>query len=221
MAMNKRGGGRLALLALLALVVPACRKELVGAPTLFSDGFNNVFPGTGWTTPAITGSATAAVDSGSGYPAPSLKMTTTAVTSTVTTDSTTAFRNPSLTITVQMANLSPAATEQGTGMISILDATPAVVASASWNNATGLITLHINGGAADASVALAADGTFHRLVFSVTAMGTATWSLDGASASVTQTLFPAGMLKVELGASFGTGTAWPSFFFDNINVTSP
>ena len=30
-----------------------------------------------------------------------------------------------------------------------------------------------------------------------------------------------GLLKIELGATFGTGTAWPSFFFDEISVTSP
>jgi hypothetical protein len=207
--------------AMLGVLASSCGHSVKVTPPLFADGFDGTFPGTGWTAPAITGSATAVIDAGTGSPAPSLKMSTTAVTSTVKTDTTTAFSNPSLTISVSMADLSSAATEQGTGMISILDATPAVVASASWDNTTGNITLHINGGAADAQIALAADGTFHRVVFSVSPTGTATWSLDGAAASVTQTAFPAGMLKLELGASFGTGTVWPSFFFDNVSITSP
>jgi hypothetical protein len=221
MAMKTHPGIRLGLLALMGLLLPACGQSLVVAPTLFTDGFNSGFPGTAWTAPVITGIATVAVDSGSGFPAPCLKMTTTGITSTVKTDSTTAFSNPSLTLSAHMANLSSATTQLGTGTISILDATPAVAAFASWDNATGLITFHINGGAADASVALAADGNFHRIVFNVSSAGTASWSLDNAAAAVSQTLFPAGLLKVELGAGFGTGTAWPSFYFDNINATSP
>jgi hypothetical protein len=221
MAMKTLPGCRLGLLALLGLLLPACGKDLIVAPTLFTDGYNSGFPGTAWTAPVITGSATVAIDSGSGFPAPCLKMTTTAVTSTVKTDTTLAFNNPSLTLSAHMANLSTATTQLGTGTLSILDATPAVVAFASWDNATGLITFHINGGAADASVALAADGNFHRVVFNVNSAGTATWSLDNAAAAVSQALFPAGLLKVELGAGFGAGTVWPSFFFDNVNATSP
>jgi hypothetical protein len=120
-----------------------------------------------------------------------------------------------------MAALSGGATQLGSASVSILDATPAVVASATWNNATGVITFHINGGAADVTAPVASDGNFHRLVFNVAASGTASWSFDGGAALVTQAGFPAGLLKIELGASFGAGTAWPSFFFDEITVTSP
>jgi hypothetical protein len=120
-----------------------------------------------------------------------------------------------------MANSSVLATELGTGTVSILDSTPAVVASATWNNAAGTITFHINGGAADSTVTPALDGAFHRILFHVASNGTATWSFDNGAALVTQAGFPAGLLKVRLGASFGAGTAWPSFFFDDVNVTTP
>ncbi len=212
---------RLGALVLALALIPACSGGKKVSPTLFSESFNSGFPTTNWTTPVVTGSATAAADLANGFPAPSLKMSATGATSSVRTDTTSSFNNPSVTVSVAMAALSGAATELGSGSVSILDATPAVVASATWNNATGLITVHINGGAADATAAAAADGNFHRLVFNVTAAGTATWSFDGGAALVTQAGFPAGLLKVELGATFGAGTAWPSFFFDEISVTSP
>jgi hypothetical protein len=119
-----------------------------------------------------------------------------------------------------MADVSSAMTELGTGTITIFNATPASLAFASWDNTTGKITFHINGAADVLSGVLAADGTFHRVVFSVNTAGTATWSLDNGVPLLTQAI-PAGMLKLELGASFGTGTAWPSYLFDNVTVTSP
>jgi len=186
-------------LVLALVLIPACGGGKKVSPTLFSESFNSGFPTTNWTAPVVTGSATAAVDLASGFPAPSLKMSTTAATSSVKTDSTASFTNPSVAVTAAMANLSGAATEQGSGSVSILDATPAVVASATWSNTTGLITFHINGGAANATVAAAADGNFHRLVFNVSGAGTATWSFDGGAALVTQA----------------------GFFFDEITVTSP
>jgi len=212
---------RLVSLVLVLALIPACTDGKKVSSTLFSESFNAGFPATSWTTPVVTGSATAAIDSGNGFPPPSLKMSTTAATATVKTDTTSSFNNPSVTIAADMATLSGAATELGSGSLSILDATPAVVASATWNNATGLITFHINGGAADATAPAAADGNFHRLVFNVTSSGSASWSFDGGAALVTQAGFPNGMLKIELGATFGTGTAWPSFFFDEISVTTP
>ena len=212
---------RLGGLVLVLLAVPACGRGKEVAPTLLSEGFNGAFPGTTWTAPVLTGTATAQPDGGNGFPAPSLKMSTTAATASATTQTVMAFNNPSLTLAVHLADLSGAATELGSGAISILDATPAVVASATWNNATGMITFHINGGAADATIAAAADGTFHRFVFNVSAAGMATWSFDNGAAAVTQAGFPAGLLKIQLSASFGTGTAWPSFFFDNVSASSP
>jgi hypothetical protein len=209
---------RLALLVLALALIPACSGGKKVSPTLFSESFNSGFPTTNWTTPVVTGSASAAIDSGTGFPPPSLKMSTTAATSSVKTDTTSSFNNPSVTISVDMAALSGGTTSSGS--VSILDATPAVVASATWMNAPAQITFHINGGAADNIVPAALDGNFHRLVFSVSSSGVATWSFDGGSALVTQPGFPAGMLKVELGATFGAGAS-PSFFFDEITVTTP
>lgn len=205
----------------LALLLPACG----GSPRrfgqiLFSESFDGAFPGAAWTAPAVTGSAGAAPDTGTGFPAPSLKMSTTGATATVRTTSVLTFNNPPLTISLTMADLSAAMTDAGTGTVRILDTTPAVVASASWDNTTGRITFHIAGAADATSAALAATGTFHRLVFVVSSGGAGSWSLDGAPALVSGAV-PAGMLTLELGASFGGGAAWPSFFFDNVVVTSP
>lgn len=213
--------GRIGLVALAGLLLPACGNELKTSPNLFSEGFNGSFPGTSWTSPTNTLSPTVEIDGANGFPAPSLKITTATPGAASRTQTTASFDNPNLTISVQIAAQSGGATEIGTGTVAILNATPTTVAFASWNNATGLITFHINGGAVDQTFAVTADTTFHLLTFHVDVLGTATWSIDNGAALVTQPSFPAGMLKVELGATFGAGTAWPSFFFDNINVTQP
>jgi hypothetical protein len=211
---------RLGALLLAAAVIPACSGGKRVAPTLFSEGFDAGFPSTNWSAPVVTGSATAAVDGANGFPAPSLKMSTTAATATVKTDTLSSFNNPSVTFSLTMATLSGGTTQLGSGSVSILDATPAVAASASWDNATGLVTFHIVG-ATDATAPLASDGNFHRFVFSVGSTGTASWSLDNGAPMVTKAAFPGGLLKIELSALFGAGTAWPSFFFDNVVVTTP
>ncbi len=118
-----------------------------------------------------------------------------------------------------MADVSSATTQIGSGTVTILDSTSATVASVSWDNTTGKITFHITGATDVQSAALAADGTFHRIVLGVSSGGVATWALDGAG-QLTQSIAP-GMLKLQLGATFGTGTAWPAFYFDNVSVTSP
>lgn len=209
---------QLGVLAILAVLSPACGgggSKKIAAP-LFQDSFVGAFPGTNWTAPVITGSATAAIDLATG----SLKMTTTAATASVKTTTTMAFNNPTVTFSVTMADLSAAMTELGTGTITIFNATPVSIAFAAWDNATGKITFHINGAMDVLSGVIPANGNFHRIVFSVNAAGTATWTLDNGAALVSQAI-PAGMLKLELGATFGTGSAWPSFFFDNVVVTSP
>jgi len=211
---------RLALLAVVGVAIPACGKGIRVSPTLFTDNFNGVFPGTNWTAPALTGSAAVQIDSATGNPMPSLKMTTTATASTASTDTTTAFNNPNLTISVHAAVLSATPSLAGTATISIVDATPAVIASAAWDNATGNVTFTITGTAPVVVAAPAADGGFHRFVFNVSAGGTGSWSLDGGAAAITQAVAP-GMLKVRLGAAFGAGTAWPDIFYDTVNVTSP
>lgn len=210
----------LALVA-LGILAPACGNSTqVGGSMLLGDGFDAGFPNGNWTPAALTGSATVAFDSGTGFPAPSIKMTTTAATATAAITTVLAFSNPNVTISVAIADLSTSMTQVGTGTITIFDATPSSVATASWDNTTGMITFHINGATDVQSGVIAADGTFHRIVFSVSSGGMATWMLDGGSALLSQGL-PAGPLKLQLGASFGAGTAWPSFFFDNVTVTSP
>src|SRR5436190_9602021 len=159
---------RPASLVLALLLIPACSGDKKVSPTLFSESFNGGFPSTNWTAPVVTGSATAAADLANGFPAPSLKMSSTGATASVKTVSNLSFNNPSVTVSASMAALPGEKTQLGSGSVSILDASPAVVASAIWNNATGLITFHINGVAADATAPAASDGNFHQLVFTVT-----------------------------------------------------
>jgi hypothetical protein len=212
---------RISLVAAAGLLLPACGKDFKSGSQLFLEGFNGTFPGTSWTTPVTTGTPTVATAGTTGSPAPSLEMTTTTATASARTETVLAFSNPNVTLSVNMAAQSSATTEIGTGTVSILDSTPAAVAFASWNNATNLITFSIIGGSADQTVAVTADSTFHRLTFNVSATGTASWSIDNQAPLVTRAAFPPGPLKVELGSTFGAGTAWPSFFFDLVNVTSP
>jgi hypothetical protein len=213
---------RIAAVVLVAVILPACGKSFRVAPTLFTDGFNGAFPGTAWTGPTLTGPATAAIDGATGLPAGSLEMTSPGPTAgTAETDTVLAFSNPNVTISVHMAAFSGGAGEIGTGVVSILDSTPAVVATATWNNATNQVTLSIPGGSADSIQTVTRDGTFYRLVFNVNSAGTASWTFNNGSILVNRALFPAGMLKVRLSSSFGTTAPLPSFFFDNVNVTSP
>lgn len=216
-----RSWRRFGVLALVAALSPACgggSKRV--QPPLFQDSFAGSFPGTSWTAPAVTGAATAAIDPATGSPMPSLKITATAAAATAKTTTTMAFNNPTVTFSLMVADVSSATTQLGTGTVTIFDMTPASIAFASWDNATGKITFHINGAADAQSGALPADGSFHRIVFSVNATGTATWALDNGAAIVSQAV-PAGTLKLELGGTFGAGAAWPSFFFDNVSVTTP
>lgn len=221
MTIGTPGARRAAVAVLAVLLLPACGKGIRVSPSLFSEGFNGAFPGTAWTAVSTTGAAPAVtLDGATGFPAPSLEMTTAAPTGTARTETVTAFSNPNLTVSVHMAAQSAAATELGTARVAILDATPAVVATATWDNATNLITFQILGSATPSAV-VTRDSTFYRVVFNVNSAGTATWSFNGGAPVVTQAAFPAGMLKVELSSSFGAGAAWPFFFFDNVNVTSP
>jgi hypothetical protein len=218
---TKTWAWRIAAIAVAAMLIPACSKGIQAAGFLMLEGFG-VFPGTNWTGPSTTNGATAALG-GVGSPAPALEMGVgTTLPSTASTTTTLAFNNPNVTISVHMASLALAAGDTGVGTISILDSTPAVIATASWNTTSDLLTLHINLGTADVTVPLTADGTtFHRIVFNVDSAGTASWSVDNAAPVVTRALFPAGMLKVQLDAAWTTGTTFAVFRFDNVNVTSP
>ncbi len=208
---------RLALLAAAALVVPACGKHRTGPNDLFSDGFGGAFPGTSWTTPVVGGTGSAAVDGTVGNPAPSLALTGAANNGDVTTETTLAFTSPPLTVSVQMAV--PAA-GRGIGTVSIVDASPAVVASAAWDADAGTLDFEI--GATAVSVAApAADGAFHTLSFSVDASGNATWFLDG-SVQLAGTGFPAGDVTVRLSGDWpGGGGAFATLLIDNVRVMAP
>jgi hypothetical protein len=212
---------RIALIAAAGLLLPACGEDFKSGSTLFAERFNGSFPGTSWTTPVLTGGATVTIDGTTGNPAPSLKMTTSSATASAKTNTIMGFNNPNVTVSVHMAAQSSSTTEVGTSTVAILDQTPAVVATATWDNTTNLITFHINGGSADQTVAVTANSTFQRVVFNVNAAGLASWSFNSGAALVTRPGFPAGILQVELSSTFGAGTAWPSFFFDFVNVTSP
>ena len=212
---------RIALIAAAGLLLPACGDDFKSGTTLFAERFNGSFPGTSWTTPVITGSATVAIDGTTGNPAPSLKMATTAATASAKTNTILGFTNPNVTISVNMAAQSSSTTEVGTSTVAILDQTPAVVATATWDNTTNLITFHIDGGSADQTVAVTANSTFQRVLFNVSTSGVASWSFNNGAPLVTRPAFPPGVLQVELSSTFGAGSAWPSFFFDFVNVTTP
>jgi hypothetical protein len=98
-----------------------------------------------------------------------------------------------------------------------------VVASASWNVASGgTLTLKV-GGVGDLMIAApAADLLFHRLVFTLTAGGRGTWTLDNGPVLHSDSgLTPAFPLTLELGATYPAGTGFALFYFDNVVVTSP
>jgi len=218
---SKRGfAGRLLAFAVLVWIGSACSGDIRVPAPLLSEGFNGAFPGFNWTTPTLTGSGQAPTIVGSGNPAPGLRFTVSAPTGTSSTATTDSFNNPNLTISVQEAVTSVPAGSNGSSSISILDSTPAVVGTATWDNATGTVAFTIAGVPALATSPLTSDGTMHTFKFNVDAAGDASWILDGATKQ-TVTLFPAGLLTLQLSTSFGTGSSWPSFLFDNITVTSP
>lgn len=209
---------RLAAMAFAVLLLPACKATKTPTVLLFEQF--GTFPGTNWTTPAPTGSATAVKDVLNGHTdPPSLRMTASSTGSSVTTETTASFNAPSVSFAVHMA-ADTAGGSDGIGTITIRDVVAASVASVTWNETTNILTLTI--GATSVPIATpSAMLVFHRLLFSVTGGGTATWTLDNGVPLVTVQNFPAGPLTLELGASFPSGTSWASFYFDNVNITSP
>jgi hypothetical protein len=211
---------RLALFAALVWIGSACGGDrFVGAP-LLTEGFNNTFPGANWTAPTTTGAATTQIVN-TGDPVLTFATTGPAA-STSETTTLASFNNPNLTIAVQEAVDSATPGLAGVSTISIVDASNAVVATAAWDNSTptGNVSFTIANLPAPSTATLPADGSFHTFKFNVDSAGTATWTLDGATKQNTVN-FPAGMVKLRLSASFLAGSAWPSFSFDNISVTSP
>jgi hypothetical protein len=212
--------GRLLAFAVLVWIGSACGGNVSVPAPLLSEGFNGAFPGANWTAPVKTGAGVDPTIIGTGNPAPALQFSIAAPTGTSSTTTTASFNNPNLTISFQEAVTSATPALNGVSTVSILDATPAVVATAIWDNAAGTVAFTIAGVPALATSALASDGVIHTFKFNVDASGNATWTLDGAMKQSVAP-FPAGMLKVRLSAAFGTGASWPTFLFDNVMVTSP
>jgi hypothetical protein len=210
---------RLALFPALVLIVSACTGgRSVGAP-LLTEGFNSTFPGANWTVPMTTGSGTSTQIVNTGNPVLTFSTTGPLASSSETT-TLASFNNPNLTIAVQEAVSSATPSLAGISTISIVDGTNAVVATAAWDNATGAVAFTITGTPAGATSVLPSDGSFHTFKFSVDSTSAARWALDGGAKQV-KAAFPTGMMKLRLSASFPAGSAWPSFSFDNISVTSP
>lgn len=219
------------LLLAAALLIPACGDGSKGsapatgvssASVLFSEKFETVFPGSQWTPALMTGTgASAIVDGSAGAPAPSLAMTLTDGPSSIGTSTVTAFSSSSLTVSVQM---SASSADEGIGGIGIFDSAGQPIAVAEWHPASpSAITLRILGttlGVTPPSPGAA----FHTFVFSVTASGDASWTIDGAAIpAMTQSGFPTDMVNVNLYASTAstTATTFAVFRFDNVIVTSP
>jgi hypothetical protein len=211
--------GRLLAFAGLVWIGSACGGNISVPAPLLSEGFNGSFPGANWTTPVSTGTTTTQIV-GVGNPAPGLQFSISAPTGTSTTTTTASFNNPNLTISFQEAVTSVSAGLMGNSTVSILDGTATVVASVDWSNTSNQIVYSISGTTLAAVPAPASDGVIHTFKFNVDSAGTATWALDGATTQ-TKAGFPAGMLKVQLSATFGTGASWPTFLFDNVMVISP
>jgi hypothetical protein len=130
------------------------------------------------------------------------------------------FSIPNLSFSVQMGASSTAGLK-GVGTIEIIDGTPTVIASMTWNPETSSITYAILGTSAAGATVPLSDGNLNRFVFSIDAAGKGTWSLNNAAQANNGTAITATPLRVRLGASFGTGSTWPVFSFDNVSVTSP
>ena len=220
--MTRAWAARTVLMGIAALMLPAC-KDADSPSILFLETFDGVFPGTRWSVPAATGTATAVKDVLNGSPDPgSLRMTATSTGSSITTETTTTFPTAALSFSVHMAADPAPPGGEGIGTIKILDGSAATVASASWSEPTGNLTLTIFGAALDVTIAApAADLSFHRLKFTIAGNGSANWTLDNGTPLMTHGSSLAGPYTVELGASYPAGTAFAQFYFDNVNVTSP
>lgn len=212
------GAARLLGFAVLVWIGSACGGNQTIAPALLIDGFNGTFPGPNWTPAATSGSGVAPTIVASGNPAPSLQFASAAANGASTTTTTASFRNPGVSLSVQEAVTTATPALQGSSTITI-QSTASVLATAVWDNSTGLVTFMISG-IASGTTAVASDGSFHTFKFSVDAGGNGTWYLDGA-VKWTQAAFPAGMIQMKLSAVFGPGAAWPVFRFDNVAVTNP
>jgi hypothetical protein len=208
---------RLAVIGIAAALGPACKGSASSA-VLFLEIFSGMFPGTNWTT---TGTGTAAKDATEGFPDPdSLKLSGTAG-QDISAETQSGFNALAMTFSVHMAADTALGTDVGTGIIRIND-NLGEVASASWDTATGNLTLKVLGAVDVVVAAPAEDLTFHRIVLKVASDGTTTWTLDNGAALMTAAAFPSvSAVTLELSATYPAGPGFALFYFDNINVTSP
>lgn len=227
---------RAAILAALAILIPACghTHEEPGAGgggpppppppppgpvTLLTEAFGT-YPNADWTGPTTTGNGVAAQDAVTGDPAPSLAMTTTNRPGSASTQTVLDFAAVALTISARIS-VSPAF--RGTGTLALVEtAGSTVVASAAWDSNAGTVAFNING-AVVVAAAPAADGAFHTFQFRVDGAGNSSWSVDGNPPVTTGIGFPAGNAAVRLSTDFGAagGANIPTFRFDNVLVTTP
>lgn len=231
-----RVAGRIAFLATLALVVPACGDHARSEATqLVGDGFAP-YPNSHWQAPVQTGNATATQALGVGDPQPSLGIGTgtTPGAGSASVTSAASWATP-VTISIEEAMIGIAG-DPGIGTINILNgATP--VASVVWDNGANTLTFSINGVVGVSPPAPKGppppDGTFHFFQFSVDKNGNAAWVYGLPNAStpgaqkVVQTFagFPmGGMLSIQVMGTFGAPGAdgtLPTVYFDNLIVTVP
>lgn len=207
---------QLPLLAALILIVPACGGNQTVNPPLLQETFGGAFPGTTWSAASTTGTTPPTVGIVGGM----LEFSTTAATGTASTTTLASFGIPSVSFSVQMA-----ATEAGgligTGKIEIIDGSNVVIASMTWDPQSTAITYAILGSSAAGSTVPLSNGALNHFVFSIDSAGKGTWSLNNVAQVNNATAITATPLRIRLGATFGTGTSWPVFDFDNIVVTSP
>ena len=210
------------LLSAAAALVPACSDDHGsgggGSAALLSDDFNRSSTGSDWHVHAGNGSA--GIDDTQGNPQPAMRMSVSEGNSAVTAHSEMSFSGRPLTIIV---DLQAATAGEASGGVEIVNASHVPLASAEGLAAAGGdMTFKIGGATQDVSLASTPSG-FQRVTFTVDAAGNAAWSL-GDTVVMTQPGFPAGPVSVQLFTRSGTGvpgSAFPTFLFDNVSVTSP
>jgi hypothetical protein len=206
---------RALLLSAVALAVPACGQGISVPAPLLDEQFNGGFPGANWTTPATSGPGTTVQIVGA-----RLAFTTTNPSISATTSTQMSFTNPDLTMQFQVAINALAPGDQAAATVEVLNATPAVVASLTWDSPTQTLTYKILGTTVATGAAPPNDGSLSGFRFTVDSMGQAAWFFSNVQQGAAAAL-PAGPLTLRIGAAFGTGSQWPEVDFDNITVTRP
>jgi len=207
---------QLPLFVALILIVPACGGNQTVNPPLLQETFSGTFPGTTWSPVSTTGAAPTV-----GIVGGMLEFSTSAATGTATTTTQAAFGIPSVSFSLQMA-ATAAAGLKGFSTIEIIDGTNAVIAKMTWDPESTSITYEILGtSSVGISPVPASNGALNHFVFSIDSASKGTWSLNNVAQVNNGTAITGTPLRIRLSASFGTGTSWPVFDFDNIVVTSP